>query len=68
MLFFNYDPPYKPTRLEGFSEVLHSVIAVSDMEKSLWFYRDLLEMDPKTDMIMDNDTVHEIIGVPEKSW
>jgi len=63
--FLHYDPPYKPKNLEEFSEVLHSVVIVADMQRSLRFYRDLLEMDPQTDMMMDNDTVRHIIGAPK---
>lgn len=54
IVFLHYDPPYKPKGLKGFSEILHSVIIVSDMEKSLRFYKDLLDMDPQTDMILNS--------------
>ena len=63
--FLHYDPPYKPKNLKEFSEVLHSVVIVADMQSSLRFYGDVLEMDPQTDMVMDNDTVRHIIGTPK---
>jgi catechol 2,3-dioxygenase-like lactoylglutathione lyase family enzyme len=71
IVFLHYDAPYKPKGLEGFSEVLHSVIIVSDLEKSLSFYRDLLEMDPQTDMtlnIFDHEPIFRILfSIPKES-
>jgi catechol 2,3-dioxygenase-like lactoylglutathione lyase family enzyme len=71
IVFLHYDPPYKLRGLKGFSEVLHSVIIVSDLEKSLWFYKELLEMDPQTDMtlnIVDHEPLFRILcKIPKES-
>ena len=51
-------------RIDGLS---HGGITVSDMERSLLFYRDGLGLEPYIDRIADHDYLREVTAVPSRS-